>query len=71
MSLIDEWRSAWKYLSVQASSIGLAISAAYGLMYNQLKENITPQYMAILTGAVFVLAILGRLVSQTPKDETQ
>lgn len=68
MKLIDEWRSAWKYLSVQANSIGVAISGTYAIMYDQLKENFPPQYMVMVTAAVFVSGIIGRVVSQTPKE---
>lgn len=69
MNLIEDWKAAWKYLSVQANSIGLAISAAYAGLYDQLKADFPPKYMAALTGLVFVLGIVGRVVSQTPKDE--
>tara|TARA_R110000868_G_C10972514_1_gene770261 strand:+ start:1838 stop:2050 length:213 start_codon:yes stop_codon:yes gene_type:complete len=69
MRLIEEWKSAWRYLSVQANALGGAITVGYASMYDHLKENFPPKYMAAITAAVFVLGIIGRLVSQQPKDK--
>lgn len=68
MKLIEEWRVCYKYLSVQANSIGAALAVVYGSMYDQLKENFPPTVMAAVTAAVFVLGIVGRLVSQEKKE---
>lgn len=69
MNLIDEWKQCWRFLSVQCNGIGIAISATYASLYDQLKDNFPPRYMFAITGAVFVLGILGRLISQQPKEE--
>lgn len=66
--LIEDWRKAYKFLSVQANIIGGAMSTTYGMMYEQLKETIPPQYMAMITGAVFAAGIVLRVISQVPKD---
>lgn len=71
MKLIDEWRSCWKYLSVQANTLGVAITATYGSMYDQLKEVLPPRYMMIVVIGVFVSGIIGRLIVQTSKDGQQ
>jgi hypothetical protein len=71
MKLIEEWRNCWKYLSVQANSVGVAITATYASLYEQLKENLPPRYMMIAVVLVFVLGIAGRLIVQTPKDGPQ
>jgi hypothetical protein len=69
MALIDEWRAAWKFLSVQANVLGVAISSSYAVMYDQLKETVPPTVVATITGVVFVLGIIGRLtVQKTPDD---
>lgn len=67
--LIDEWRKAYKLLSVQANTIGVAMATTYAAMYEQLKETIPPQWMAGVTAAVFVAGILCRVISQTPKEQ--
>lgn len=67
MRLIDEWKVCYRYLSVQANGIGAAMMVGYSSMYEQLKENFPPKYMAAITAAVFILGIIGRLVSQEKK----
>ncbi len=69
MKLIDDWHKCWTYLSIQCNGIGVAICATYGALYDELKDNFPPKYMAALTASVFVLGIIGRVVSQAPKDE--
>lgn len=69
MKLIDDWRGCWKFLSVHAGVLGVAISTTYASLYSQLKENFPPTYMAILTGVVFALGIVGRLISQSPESK--
>lgn len=67
MKLITGWKKSLKFWSVQLNTIGLAISASYGAMYEQLKETIPPAYMGGITAAVFLLAIAARLISQEKK----
>lgn len=62
--LIENWKKAWKFFSVQAMGFGVAMSTTYGLMYDQLKDTIPAEQMAIVTAVVFVVGILGRLKKQ-------
>lgn len=68
MRLIDEWRTAWKFLSVQANVFGGAMASAYATFYPQLKDTISPAAMGYLTGVVFALGVIGRVISQQPKE---
>lgn len=68
MKLVDDWASCWKWLSVQANTIGIAFTTTYGLMYDQLKTFLPPKLMTIAVVVVFALGIIGRLVPQPPKD---
>lgn len=69
MTLIEDWKQCWKFLSVQANTIGAAIAATYGMMFDHLKDTIPPTLMAMITMAVFILGIVGRVISQK-KDAT-
>lgn len=71
MNLVDDWKKSFKWLSVQFNTFGVAITATYASLYEQLKENLPPRYMMIGVIAIFVLGIVGRLVSQTPKDDSK
>ena len=68
MNLIEDWKAAWKLLSVQANTIGIAVSGTYMTLYDHLKDTFPPKVMAAITGAVFLFGIIGRLVLQTPKE---
>lgn len=71
MKLIDDWENCWKFLSVQAQAIGVAITTTYAAMYSELKDTLPPKWMLAIVGAVFALGIAGRLISQEKKDPPQ
>ena len=73
VSLIDEWKHAWKLFSVQANAIGLAIVGAYTALPEEFKSTIPVKYVAYITGVTFAAGLVGRLVkqaSQGDKDDT-
>lgn len=67
--LIHNWKKCWKLFSVQAMTIGLAISSTYGMMYEQLKDTIPPSCMAIITACVFLIGIFARIKKQGGNDD--
>lgn len=69
MNLIPDWRKAGKFLSVQASALGTALSLGYAQFYPQLKDTFPPNWMAIVTAIVFVSAIILRIISQQPESK--
>lgn len=69
IKLIKEWRHALKMLSVQLSLLGTTMSSTYAVMYDQLKESVSPQTMACLTVVVFVLSIVARVIDQGLADK--
>ena len=66
--MIDEWKTAYRFLSVQANAIGTAISVTYASMYDRLKADFPPKYIVAITAVVFVLGIIGRMTSQKKDD---
>jgi hypothetical protein len=71
MKLVEEWGSCWKWLSVQANTVGIAITSTYGLMYDELKDTLPPKWMTIAVIVVFALGIAGRLISQPANDDNK
>jgi len=69
MKLIDNWHKCLRLFSQQANAIGIALSLTYSSMYDHLKDNLPPAWMAGITGAIFALGFLGRIVDQTPKEK--
>jgi hypothetical protein len=68
MNLIEDWKQAGKFLSVQANAIGASLATGYLTLYDKLKENFPPKYMFAITVAVFVLGIIGRVIQQDDKS---
>lgn len=67
MKIDPEWRQAWRWLSIHAMALALAVSAAWLAIPADLRAMVPAWSAASLTGALMVLGILGRLVKQKPK----
>lgn len=68
MKIDPEWRQAWRWLSVHAMTLGLAVSAAWVAIPQDLRSSIPGWSAASLTGVLMVLGIVGRLVKQPGKN---
>jgi hypothetical protein len=64
MKLIDNWKEAYRFISVQANVVGTAMLTTYVSMYDKLKDTIDPKLMATVTIAVFVIGTIGRITNQ-------
>ena len=69
MRFVKDAKKFYKWFSVQANALGGSMAIGYVSMYDKLKENFPPKYMMLITAAVFILGIVGRVVSQQPKDK--
>lgn len=69
MKLIHNWKRALRFFSVQMNLLGTALSTGYATMYDKLKETVSPATMAVITGAVFVLGVLARVIDQDMKED--
>lgn len=70
MSIDPNWRQAWRWLSIHAMTLGLAVSAAWVAIPDDLRASVPGWSAASLTGVLMVLGILGRLVKQSDKSAT-
>jgi hypothetical protein len=64
MKLIDEWKMAYKFFSVQAMALGGISAATYAALFDSLKEFIGPQKAMMVVGGLFAFGILGRVIDQ-------
>jgi hypothetical protein len=69
MKLIDEWKQAWKLLSVQANGISVAMTGAYVALPEKMQDILPAKYVLLAAGAIAVLGTIGRVIQQKPKDE--
>lgn len=64
MKLVDGWRRAWRWFSVQALAVSGAGAAAWLMVPDDMRAAVPREWLA--TGAIVlaVLGIIGRLVDQ-------
>jgi hypothetical protein len=62
--IIQNWRDAWKLISVQIGVVGAAASGYYAEHYDTLSKVIPPQYMAYGAVGLFAMGVIGRIVAQ-------
>ena len=67
MNIIPEWKQAWRWLSIHAMTLALAVSAAWVAIPQDLRASIPGWSAAGLTGFLMLLGIAGRLVDQKGK----
>lgn len=64
MKLVDDAKQAWRWFSVQAMALALAIQGAWEVIPADMKASIPPQYVSYLTAGLLVFGIVGRVVKQ-------
>lgn len=68
MKLIDEWRDAWRFLSVQLSVLGSALAATWVLLPKEQQEAILSLIgvdgPGVLAMVGFLAIVWGRLKAQ-------
>lgn len=67
MTLVDNAKQAWRWLSVQAMIVAAAIQGAWLFIPEDMKSSIPPNVVQGVTLALLALGVAGRLVKQEPK----
>lgn len=65
LKLIDEWKSAWKWLSFNCMAAEAAATATWALLDNDLKQSLPHWMLTAITMSLMGLGIFGRI---TKKD---
>ena len=66
--MIENWRSAWKFISVQAMALAVAIQTVWPMVPDDMKAALPPQVVHAVTVALLVAGIMGRLYKQGNLD---
>lgn len=66
--LVDEWRSAWKWISVNCMVLAGAIQGAWVYIPEDMKASIPPHLVSGVTVSLLLLGVLGRLKKQAPAE---
>lgn len=68
MKLIDEWRSSWRWLSVQFAGLSAVILTAWLALPEDIKAAVPDSVKAIAAYVGIAAAVLLRLVKQKDKS---
>jgi hypothetical protein len=64
MTLVDDAKQAWRWLSVQSMVVAGAIQGAWLFLPDDLKTSIPPNIVQAVTLALLAFGVVGRLVKQ-------
>ena len=67
MKLVDDFKDAWKWFSVQAMVLAGAIQGAWIYIPDSLRSSIPAGVVQGVTIALLVFGVVGRLVDQPTK----
>ena len=69
MKLVDDFKDAWKWFSVQAMVMAGAIQGAWIFIPEDMKSSIPPNIVQGVTIALLVFGVTGRIVDQKKKPD--
>lgn len=61
---VDNWQKCWKWFSVQAMALAVAIQGAWMFIPDDMKESLPKDLIGYATMALLALGVVGRLVKQ-------
>lgn len=64
LQLVEDWRKAWRWFSVNAMVLAAAIQGAWLQIPDDMKASIPPALVSYSTITLLVLGVLGRLLKQ-------
>ena len=64
MKLIEGWKSAYRFISVQAMVLAGAIQGAWLYVPDDLRSTVPQSWLQGITLALMVMGVAGRLVKQ-------
>lgn len=62
--LVADWRSAWKWLSVQAMSVTATFLVVWALLPEKMQDAFSPTELKLMAAALLVAGVAGRLIDQ-------
>ena len=71
MKLVEDWRRAWTWFSVQAMTLSTALLGAWMWMPDSLKQMIPEKVVLSVAIALLVLGTAGRLMQQGGKTAAE
>jgi hypothetical protein len=67
MTLVEEWKGAWRWVSMQAMAATMAIQMVWTGLPDDLKRHLPEKLVTALSLGLLLVGICGRLVRQEKK----
>ncbi len=64
MRLVDEWRTAWRWFSLQAMALVVAVQGAWAAIPDDLRQHFPTWLVTAVSVGLLLVRIGGRLVKQ-------
>lgn len=68
MKLAHNWKKSWKWFSVQADMLPLAMTSTWLAMPQEWQETIPERWLLYTAMVFFVLGTVGRVIKQEKDD---
>lgn len=69
MHLVPDWRSAWRWFSVQALAVIAALPLAWASLPPEVTEWVPPAWRMPIIVALAICGIIGRVIDQSKPQE--
>lgn len=69
MTLIENWKSAWRLWSVRILAVLAAVATCWMMIPDSVKALIPEQYLGYIVGFVSVCAAVARVIRQFSLDD--
>lgn len=66
--LVDDWKQAWKWFSVQGMALAATIQATWILIPDDLRSAVPQNITSGITIGLLALGVFGRVVRQGDKN---
>jgi type IV secretory pathway TrbF-like protein len=68
LNLIEDWKSAWRFVSVNCMVGAAALQGAWVYIPADMKSSLPPNVVTYVTIALLVIGVVGRLTKQKPVE---
>lgn len=69
MKLVDDWRSALRWFSVQVPAVNAAFLLTWSQLPQKFQDALPLPWVIGIAVVLLVVGVVGRLVKQTPKGK--
>ena len=69
MKLIDEWKVAYKYISVQMPALNVAFLGTWSVLPQKFQDVLPIPWVIGIAVFLLIAGVFGRLIKQETKDE--